>query len=216
MPATRPDDMSAKPATHKPRRAAFGGPSLSRLILKLAGWHISPFPSIDKAVVIGGPHTSNWDALMALLSGMALELDTTILIKKNAFKWPFGALLRYMGGMPIDRAHTAGVVEQAVELFNQRDRMILIITPEGTRTSAPRWKTGFYHIARLAKVPIVMAATDYAQKTLTFPLIFKPGPDMAADMQRMFECFGNVTPKHPENLSAPIKAVWDRKHKREP
>ncbi len=205
--------MSDHLREHNPHSTSSFGQALSSLLLKLAGWRITPFPAIDKAVVIGGPHTSNWDALVGFLSGSALKLNATILIKESAFKWPLGILMRRMGGMPIDRARTAGVVEQAVEQFARRDRMVMIVTPEGTRTNAPRWKTGFYHIARQANVPIILAAADYAEKTLTYPLIIEPSGNMETDMQRMIECFGNVTPRHPEKLSAPVKAVWDRKHK---
>lgn len=188
---------------------------LSGLLLRLWGWRIAPFPDIDKVVVVGGPHTSNWDGVLGMLGASFLGLDTAFLIKASAFKWPLGLYLRRMGAIPIDRTQQAkGAVEQAVELFQRRERLVMVVTPEGTRTNAPRWKTGFYHIARLAHVPIVLAVPNYTTKELTFPLIIEPGDDMEADMQKMIECFANTTPRHPEKLSAPVKAVWDRKFNR--
>lgn len=186
---------------------------LSGFLLRLWGWRIAPFPNIDKVVAVGGPHTSNWDAVVGLLGASALGLNATFLIKARAFKWPFGIILRRLGGMPIDRTRTAGTVEQAVELFAHRDRLIMVVTPEGTRTNAPRWKTGFYHIARQAQVPIVLAVADYTTKELTFPLVIEPGEDMDTDMQKMIECFADTTPKHPKKLSAPVKAEWKKKRK---
>ena len=201
--------------THSPRgrpsRRGSLGQVLSRLLLRLWGWQIAPFPDIDKAVAVGGPHTSNWDGLLGLLGASALGLDTAFLIKASAFKWPLGAYLRRMGGIPIDRTRATGAVEQAVELFRQRERLIMVVTPEGTRTNAPRWKTGFYHIARQAHVPMVLAVPDYTRKELTFPLVIEPGDDMEADMRMMVECFADTTPRHPDKLSAPVKAAWSRK-----
>lgn len=186
--------------------------ALSRLILKLWGWKIAPFPDIDKIVAVGGPHTSNWDGLLGMLSASALGLNTAFLIKASAFKWPLGPYLRRMGGIPINRTQATGVVEQAVELFKHHERLVMVVTPEGTRTNAPRWKTGFYQIARLAKVPIVLAVPNYAKKELNFPLILEPGENMEADMHKMIECFADTIPRHAEKLSAPVKTIWDRKH----
>lgn len=199
----------------KQRRGSFGR-ALSRQILKLWGWKIAPFPDIDKVVIVGGPHTSNWDGLLGMLSASALELNTAFLIKASAFKWPLGPYLRRMGGIPIDRTRATGAVEQAVELFRHSKRLAMVVTPEGTRTNAPRWKTGFYQIARLAKVPIVLAVPNYAKKELNFPLVLEPGEEMEADMQKMIECFADTIPRHTENLSAPVKAIRDRKRQAKP
>lgn len=191
------------------------GGRFGRLILRLGGWRIAPFPDVDKAVVVGGPHTSNWDAVVGFVGAQALGLHTTFLIKASAFRWwPLSAFLRRMGGIPIDRARASGVVEQAVHLLERSDRLLLVVTPEGTRTRAPRWKTGFHHIARQTHVPIVLAVPDYSTKQLNFPLIIEPGDDMEADMDKMIECFADTTPRHSDKLSAPVKAAWNRKRRR--
>lgn len=199
--------MTEDRVKHSPPRWGPISRTLSRWILKLWGWRIAPFPDLDKVVAVGGPHTSNWDGILGFLGAIALNLDTAFLIKASAFKWPLAPILRRTGGIPIDRTRATGVVEQAAELFNQHDRLVMVVTPEGTRTNAPRWKTGFYHIARLAHVPIVLAVPNYAKKELNFPLVLYPGEDMEADMQKMIRCFADTTPKHPGNLSAPVKAA---------
>ena len=181
------------------------------MLLRLWGWRIAPFPDLDKAVAVGGPHTSNWDGFLGILGATALGLDTAFLIKASAFRWPLAPLLRRMGGIPIDRTRATGAVDQAVELFRKSNRLIMVVTPEGTRTNAPRWKTGFYHIARLARVPMVLAVPDYSRRELNFPLVIEPGDDMEADMRKMIECFADTTPRHPDKLSAPVKAARERK-----
>ncbi len=196
---------------HKPPRRGSLSRLLSRMLLRLWGWRIAPFPDIDKAVAVGGPHTSNWDGLLGILGATALGLDTAFLIKASAFRWPLGPWLRRMGGVPVDRTRATGAVDQAVEMFRDSERLIMVVTPEGTRTNAPRWKTGFYHIARLARVPMVLAVPDYSRKELNFPLVIEPGDDMEADMRKMIECFADTTPRHPDKLSAPVKAERERR-----
>ena len=200
--------------THSPQRWGPISRALSRWILKLWGWRIAPFPALGKVVAVGGPHTSNWDGVLGFLGAIALNLDTAFLIKASAFKWPLAWVLRRSGGIPIDRSRATGVVEQAAELFKHRDRLVMVVTPEGTRTNASHWKTGFHHIARLAGVPIVVAVPNYAKKELDFPLILNPGEDLEADMQKIINCFADTTPRHPEKLSAPVKAARKEKIER--
>ena len=189
------------------------GQAASERLLGLAGWDIEPFPDLEKAVVVAGPHTSNWDGLVAVLSAATLGLTANIMVKDSLFRWPLGPVLRRLGCIPINRKRNSGVVDQAVEQFSSRDHLVLVVTPEGTRANAKKWKTGFYHIANRAGVPIVLAAADYAKKTLRFPLVLQPTGDIEADMQRMFECFAEVTPRHPEKLSEPVKVLWDKKNR---
>lgn len=202
--------MNERRVTHSPQRWGPISRALSRWILKSWGWRIAPFPDIDKVVAVGGPHTSNWDGVLGFLAAIALNLDTAFLIKASAFRWPLASILRRSGGIPIDRTRATGVVEQAAELFGQRERLVMVVTPEGTRSQAARWKTGFHHIARLARVPIVVAVPNYATKELDFPLILNPGDDMEADMQKIIDCFADTVPKHPEKLSAPVKEARNR------
>ncbi|MEX2320176.1 MAG: lysophospholipid acyltransferase family protein [Saccharospirillum sp.] len=180
-------------------------------LLRLAGWEVKPFPDVPRAIVVGGPHTSNWDGVLGITSGIALALHARFMIKNTLFKGPLGWVLRKLGGIPVNRSRAGGVVGQTVAELNRHDRIIIVMTPEGTRSSADKWKTGFHHIARQAGVPIVLAAADYGKKQLTFPLILQPSDDLEADMQRIYECFAEVTPRHPEKLSRPVKVLWDQK-----
>ncbi|MEP4545492.1 MAG: lysophospholipid acyltransferase family protein [Saccharospirillum sp.] len=196
---------TAVPAGASPlRRLAIG-------LLRLTGWYVEPFPDIPKAIVVGGPHTSNWDGVLGFTTGFALALHARFMIKNSLFRWPFGWLLKKLGGIPVDRSKAGGVVGQTVAEFNSRDRIIIVMTPEGTRSNADTWKTGFHHIARQAGVPIVLATADYRRKQVTFPLILEPSEDLEADMQRIYECFSDVTPQHPEKLSRPVKVLFDQK-----
>ncbi|WP_197414252.1 1-acyl-sn-glycerol-3-phosphate acyltransferase [Lacimicrobium alkaliphilum] len=188
------------------------GQRTANYLLHLAGWQVSPFPDLKQAIVVGGPHTSNWDGVLGILSAATLGVHSRIMIKNNLFKWPLAPLLRKLGGIPIDRSRSTGVVEQAAALFGQYHKLVLIMTPEGTRTRAPRWKTGFYHIANKACVPIVLATADYVKKQVTFPLVLQPSGNLEADMHRMYQCFASVIPRHPDKLSAPVKVLWDKQH----
>ncbi|WP_028671593.1 1-acyl-sn-glycerol-3-phosphate acyltransferase [Saccharospirillum impatiens] len=196
-------------------KALSGGGSLMRRVaiglLRLLGWEVRPFPDVPKAIVVGGPHTSNWDGFLGITSGIALTLHARFMIKNNLFKGPFGWLLRKLGGIPVDRARAGGVVGQTVAELNLHDRIIVVMTPEGTRSNADKWKTGFHHIARQAGLPIVLATADYEKKQISFPLVLEPGDDLEADMERIYDCFSEVTPRHPDKLSRPVKVLWDQK-----
>ncbi|MDX1804588.1 MAG: 1-acyl-sn-glycerol-3-phosphate acyltransferase [Alcanivorax sp.] len=181
---------------------------LGQAMLRLSGWQAGPFPDIDRAVIAGGPHTSNWDGVLALVSRSALQKDVNVMIKSNLFKGPLGWLLNKLGAMPIERGRAGGVVEQTVAQFRQRDKLLIAVTPEGTRSNAEQWKLGFYHIARQAGVPIILALVDYRAKTFSFPVVIYPGDDMDADLQEIYRHFASVTPCHPDKLSAPVRAYY--------
>lgn len=178
---------------------------LAMKLINLAGWHVPPFPDVQKAIVVGGPHTSNWDGVIGFSAALALGLNARFLIKHNLFKGPLGWVLRKLGGIPVDRSQAGGVVRQAVRQLQQNDRLILVVTPEGTRSSASQWKTGFHRIAREAGVPILVTVADYATRELRFPLVLEATDDLEADLEQLYDCFASVTPKHPEKLSAPVR-----------
>lgn len=204
------------PVNKQPNNA-YARPSLMQRVasglLRMAGWHIHPFPDIPKAMVVAGPHTSNWDGVLGLACGLALGLDARFMIKHTLFKGPLGWFLRKLGAIPVDRTQTGGIVGQAVEQFNNNDHMAIVVTPEGTRKNAKKWKTGFHHIARQAGVPIVLAVADYRKKQLTYPIILRPSEDLEADMQKLYEGFAEATPRRPERLSDPVKVLWEAKNK---
>ncbi len=138
---------------------------IAKAIVKISGWKIvGELPSLDKAVYIAAPHTSNWDGFWFLVGKAALGLEAHFLAKHTLFWWPLGNLLRWFGAIPIDRSHGAEVVPQLIETINKSDRFCLALAPEGTRKWMPYWKTGFYRIAVEADVPIVLAFIDYKAK----------------------------------------------------
>jgi len=196
--------------TEDSKRRAPLGQRIAQALLRLTGWRAGPFPDIQRAVIAGGPHTSNWDGVLALVSRSALQQDVNVMIKHSLFKGPLGWLLRKLGAMPIERGKAGGMVEQTVAQFRQRDKLLIAVTPEGTRSNAEQWKLGFYHIAKQANVPIILALVDYKAKTFSFPAVIYPGDDMEADLQQIYTHFASATPRHPDKLSGPVRERYGK------
>lgn len=191
-----------------PRRGNALTSLIGRLILSLFGWKVTgPLPNVPKAVLIGGPHTSNWDGVVTLAAMAMLRLDGRVMIKDSAFVGPLGSLLRWLGAMPIDRNSARDVVQQTVDQLNAQERFIVIVSPEGTRGGASHWKSGFWRIASGAGVPIIVATADHRKKEVCFPGLVIPTEDMAADMNQVLEFYRGVEPRHPDRLSAPLAAM---------
>lgn len=172
---------------------------LGKTAYKLTGWRTEGKPpEIPKAVVIVAHHTSNWDFLVGLMASFIWKFSPFWLGKHTLFRWPLGGLLRRLGGIPVDRRASRNLVEQVTRIFQSRERFWLTIAPEGTRQKAQKWKSGFYHIARSAGVPIICAFLDYKRKVAGIGPIIFPGEDLAADMQKIREFYNTVTGKYPE------------------
>ena len=170
------------------------GPSIAaplcRWIFARSGWRVAgEFPDIAKAVVIAAPHSTNWDVIWGLLVKVGLRLDVHFIGKREAFFWPLGSLLRSFGGMPIDRQAAHGVVGQMARQFASHERFWLAIAPEGTRKKVKKWKSGFWHIARAAHVPIIPIYFHYPEKTIGFGPLIYPTADADADMARIREFY---------------------------
>jgi 1-acyl-sn-glycerol-3-phosphate acyltransferase len=178
------------------------GPMKQRIaswLLRLLGWRaVGQAPDFPKYVVAAAPHTSNWDFVYALIMFYYFKLDINWLGKESLFRWPFGIFFRWVGGIPIDRTSRNNFVEQAVQAFNTRERMILLLTPEGTRKKTDSWKSGFYYIALRAKVPIVLGFLDYKHKLAGIGPTLIPSGDIEADMDIIREFFTPLTGKYPE------------------
>lgn len=169
-------------------------------ILSLFGWKIDKTPpSVDKCVVCMGPHTSNWDFVIGKLTFASYGVNTRFLIKKEMFFFPFGILLKKMGGVPVDRKGKNNMTRIAVAEFEKNDNMFLVFTPEGTRSYNSHWKKGFYYIALEAKVPIYMAYIDYKNKTGGWDELFIPTGDIDADIKFIKKALSKYTGKYPEN-----------------
>lgn len=159
---------------------------LGRLGLRLTGWRtVGNAPDLDKYVLICAPHTSNWDFPMMLFVVLKFRVDVHWMGKHTLFPFPIRALMKWLGGIPINRSAAHNTVEQAAQAFHRSESLVLIITPEGTRSKVDRWKAGFYHIAQRAKVPVQTAFLDVKSKTVGFGPLFEPTGDYDADLARI-------------------------------
>ncbi|MCX6258781.1 MAG: 1-acyl-sn-glycerol-3-phosphate acyltransferase [Bacteroidia bacterium] len=174
----------------------------ARIILKMWGWKTDPnHPVVNKCVMIAAPHTSNIDFLIGYLYYCSIGVKINFLIKKDLFFFPFGFLLKAMGGVPVDRSSGNRMVEQVAKMFRQRDHFHLVITPEGTREKVSEWKKGFYYIARRAKVPIYIGYLDYKTKFVGFITEFFTSGDANADIGTIKNFYKGITPRHPERFT---------------
>jgi len=174
--------------------------ALGRSVLKLMGWRIEgQLPALDKFVMIGAHHTSNWDFVVFIAAKFVLRVNARWFGKHSLFRWPFAGLLKRWGGIPINRGRAGNVVQQAVQRFREHAQFILILSPEGTRKRVERWKMGFYHIARNSGVPIVPGALDFANKRIVIGAPFWPSGNEQADLRSLLEFFRPYVPKKPHN-----------------
>ena len=156
---------------------------VAKFIFKILGWKvINELPDEKKYVLIAAPHTSNWDFPLGLLAKFSLKLKLKYLGKGALFDSPFGWFFRALGGIPVYRKQKLNMVDQMVEQFAMRDKLCLIMTPEGTRGQVREWKSGFYRIALAAGVPIVFAADDSVSKTVKCDRVFWPTGDYEKDI----------------------------------
>lgn len=165
-----------------------------RSVLRLGGWRMEgQFPDLPKAVLIGAPHSSNWDGVWGFAAKLALGLDIRILGKSELFWWPLGPLLRRLGVIAVDRHAASGVVEQTVARFRAEPRFWLGIAPEGTRKPVTRWKAGFWTIAREAGVPVVPVYFHYPRRVIGIGPAWSPGAEFNADLERTLAWYRQVS-----------------------
>ncbi len=173
---------------------------ISKLALGLLGWKLEgELPEIDKYVLIGAPHTSNWDSVFGFLGAGAIGLRFKWVAKQSVFPGPLLPLLKIFGGIPVDRSVRSSVINKMVRLFSNRKQFVLGIMPEGTRSKTDFWKTGFYYIATGANVPIAFAFLDYGRKRVGIgDIILHPSGNIENDMKTINEFYKNIKGKHPE------------------
>lgn len=173
---------------------------LGRLLLRGLGWRVSgELPECKQVIVMVAPHTSNWDFIIAMAAQLAAGVKWSYLMKKEAFFFPFKSLFISLGGIPINRSQTEGLVEQVAETFKQKDKLWLALTPEGTRSKVSEYKTGFLRIAQLAQVPVFIVAWNYPTKEIVLDRIWQTSDDMirdAADIRAYIN--KHYTGRHPE------------------
>ena len=169
-----------------PRRGGPLGKAIGILALRALRWRIDgDIPDHPRMVVIVAPHTSNWDFPVGLAAKYALRLDATFLGKHTLFRAPLGWLMRRWGGIPVDRSSSHDVVAHIVATFASRPRMFLAIAPEGTRKKVSRWRTGFWHIAKGAGVPILPVVFDWGSRTIHILPVFIPRENVDQDVAEL-------------------------------
>lgn len=200
-------DRAAAPEFLRAHRARWKS-RLAGWILRRAGWRVTgAFPRERRLVIVAAPHTSNWDFVIAVLAMYAYDLHINWLGKHNLFHWPLGALMRLLGGVPVNRQQAKGLAEQVAERMMEADHMWLIITPEGTRQAVRRWKSGFLRIAAAAECPLLLVSLDYRHRELKLGDEVEPGKDLAdhpeeleVQLAAIQHYYRRYTPRYPENF----------------
>jgi len=166
---------------------------VGRSLFSAMGWRIEgEFPPQPKLVAIVAPHTSNWDFIVGILAVFAIGIRARFIAKHQLFKPPLGWLMRWFGGIPVNREAPQGMVPQAVAAIERTQSVFLAITPAGTRSSSKPWKSGFYRIAVAARVPIMPIAFDGEHKTIRLFPAFAPSGDYEADLPKLRAYFEGV------------------------
>jgi 1-acyl-sn-glycerol-3-phosphate acyltransferase len=208
--AIRSNPTGSAPAENTPGAAPITGSDnpfgvsafmhrLAKLLFWLSGWKTEGVvPQPLRFVVIAAPHTSNWDALIMITAAYIFGIKMAWFVKREAFVFPLSSIIRFVGGVPIDRGSRQNMVSQALARFQNSERLILAVPPEATRKKSAYWRTGFYHIARNAGVPIVLGYLDYRRKVAGLGPVFTPTGDIEADFRVFEKFYASVTPKLPE------------------
>lgn len=171
---------------------------ISNTLMWIAGWRVEgKLPDLPKYLIIGAPHTSNWDFLLFLGVIFRLKANVKYMGKAELFRGPLGWFFYWCGGIPVDRKKSTGLVEQMVEACNKSERFILTIAPEGTRHGVKEWKRGFYHIAKGAGIPLVMAKVDSKKKAMLVGDIYYLTGDIEVDMKAIQDRFKGLVGINP-------------------
>ena len=175
---------------------------LGRVILRGAGWRLTgQVPNIPKFIIAVAPHSSNYDFVLTILTIWSLGLRASYLAKASLFRFPLGSVMRHFGGIPVDRSKAHGLVEQMVERFEERDQLILGITPEGTRGSVSTWRLGFANIAQAANVPILPAIINYRMREVCFHPVICDVEDPQRTLERVQHAAAAGAPRHPRRTA---------------
>ena len=175
---------------------------IGRSMMTAMGWKFEgSFPDEPRFVMIIAPHTSNWDFIVGLWAYFALGFRASFLGKHTIFKFPLGPFMRWLGGIPVERSIRKDRVAAQIDAFHKREQLVLIIAPEGTRKFVPDWKTGFYHVADGAGVPIVPVAFDFGRRVIQVFPPFRTTGDREKDIGALKDLYRGIKGKHPENFA---------------
>ncbi len=173
---------------------------LATAALEARSWKLSlDFPPLPSYVLVAAPHTSNWDFVYFLLFKFSTGIHLHWIGKESLFRFPFGLVMSRLGGIPIDRSSRNNYVAQMVDQFRRGEQFIVLIAPEGTRSKAQYWKTGFYYIALGAGVPVSLGFIDYASKRIGFGPYFFPTGDIQSDFRGIRSFYAGKTGKYPDS-----------------
>jgi len=175
--------------------SAFGS-----FVLTKRGWRVEgALINQDKVILAVAPHTSNWDFFIGLMVVFAFRIQVNFFGKHTIFTPPLGYLVRKLGGIPIKRSKSHGVVNSIVKQIKESENIVLALAPEGTRSPIFPWKTGFLHIAKEANIPVQLIALDYSSKTIVLgPIITEIG-NIEEQMQTIYAFYANVCAHYPKN-----------------
>jgi len=188
--------------THKQPTPGLLPAWVGKLWMRIFGWSVAgEVPDGKKFVFIAAPHTSNWDFTFMLAVAAIFRIRVSWMGKDSLFKKPFGGVMRWLGGIPIDRSQKHGVVSQMIELFANSTELSLLIPPSATRSKKEHWKSGFYRIADGAQVPLVCTYLDFSRKEAGVGLSFIPTGNVTVDMDRIRDFYKDIQAKYPEKKS---------------
>jgi 1-acyl-sn-glycerol-3-phosphate acyltransferase len=178
-------------------------------ILTLSGWTVKNNmpPDIKQCVMIAAPHTSNWDFFYTRLAFLQMDIPVKMTIKRSYMRFPYGPFARALGCIGIDRRpkkegqERPSMVQVMADLFKEHDNLVMLVTPEGTRSLSTKWKTGFYHVAVLANVPVALGYLDYEKKEAGVGKMVYPSGNMKKDMQEIMAFYKNIAARTPEYFS---------------
>lgn len=191
----RPEHIGA----NVPRRGNAFTRWLARCYLKLGGWKVvGVVTDAPRFIIIGAPHTSNWDFIIVMATAISLNVRVSWMGKHTLFNGFGGGFLRWLGGIPVDRNAAEGIVGENVKAFRESDGLVLCITPEGTRGDSGEWKTGFHRIAREADVPILLAAFDYDNRVVWLGPTIEASANPDADMAMIRSHYKGIRGRHPQ------------------
>lgn len=184
-----------------------------RAIMFFSGWKVDQVlkDQCRRCVMVGAPHTSNWDFVFARAAFEVMELPVRFTIKKEWMESKIGWLIKALGGIAIDRSSHEGekghisMVDAMVRLFEQNEDLVILVTPEGTRNRSETWKTGFYYVAKNAGVPIALGYMDYKRKVAGIGKVIYPTDDMEKDMKEIMAFYQTVNPCYPEKFSIDLR-----------
>ena len=175
--------------------------AIGRLLLAGYQWQVvGNVHNAEKFVVVLAPHTSSWDFYTTIATMQAVGFRSSWLIADAYTWWPLGIFMRWLGGIPVKRGTSSNLVSQIVTTFNENDRLLLALFPEGTRKKEVNWKTGFWHIAVQTGVPIQLVSLDYHRRVTEIGPVIEPSQNIEADMERIQKYYKGVQAKHPDQF----------------